>query len=114
MPYSHVKLGKSIQPDKLEQILVDAAKEVGYKAKVRDLTREHYELLEDGFVQEYKETVIRLKKLFIPLMEVYFSRHRPNDSLWIDYGFGFGLSTRSTAEKYLAAVSKQLFLSGYS
>jgi len=107
MFYYKVKLNEPVPPEEMERILVEAAREMGYRTKVYDRTMAHYEIAPVERVEEYAGTRVKLSRFIFPVLEVEFDKRDLVDSLYVEYtGIGFG--GRGTVERYISAVSEKL------
>jgi len=88
--FYRVRLSEPVPPEEMEQILIDAAKEIGCRAKVYDRMNEYYELVPVERVEEYAGTRVKLRKFIFPVLEVEFDKRDLVDSLYLEHtGIGF-------------------------
>lgn len=115
-----VKLEQPLPPQQLEDILVAAATDVGWKVRVKDQYREKYKYSEDGRdgfgiislkrERVYTSTDINLRGMIIPAANVNYIKtgNEPINRISIGYGLFWGVALRYEVEKYLGAVSERL------
>ena len=107
-----VELGMEISPNVLENILVDAAKDVGWKASIRNGHRREYSL---GSVHEkyvYTGSEVILKGAFLRAARADYQKDRTVIDHFIIYSgsliFRSGVATDTEVKKYLDAVSQRV------
>ena len=102
-----VELGKAIPSPELENILIVAAKEVGWKAKARDVLSLNQNV-PPGVLSVYRARRVELRGAFLPTAIVDFEEHGNNDSIRLWYGFGVGFATTKEVKEYLHTVLQQV------
>ena len=118
--YRNVNIGRDIDGNELEKVLIKSAEEIGLKAVSKDKSRIEYNL---GSIQEqevYTGTTIRLNKGIIPFAEITRINKKEgrgwlNSSFSIWNGifcFPYGFGTKKQIERYLSKVSENLNPSG--
>ncbi|MFH0701415.1 MAG: hypothetical protein V2A62_03180 [Candidatus Woesearchaeota archaeon] len=103
-----VNIGKRVDYPTLEKALVEAAEEIGWKAKVKDVSEEGYRLGSVEETSKYDHTVLHLRGILLPAMKVYLSNKEPTEYFNVWTGFPFGVALKGEVKKYLSAVSKHL------
>jgi len=106
---AEVKIGRSVDYKELERALVEAAKDVGWDAKVRDVFSSGYRI--DSSVESTKDylyTEIRLRGVFLPTMRALIHKDTRQSSFNIWTGFPFGVALGYEVRGYLKAVSAYL------
>ncbi len=111
--YRHVEIGKEIEGEKLEKILVEAAEEMGLKAKAIDEHRTEYTFNTRGEEEVYRETKINLKGRFFPFAEITgIDKKCPfcnrGFAIWTFPDYGWGFASKKQIENYLSKVFEKL------
>lgn len=103
--FKRVNFKEIIDASDLEQILVETAKELGYRVEVKEEVIDRYELGSLKKSSEYNGTLIKLKKFHVAMMDVRFDK-RPFwfGSFTVYHGLPFGLGSEKSADKYLENV----------
>lgn len=102
-----VNMKKEVDCVTLEKALLEAAKEMGWKAKVKEKFRRGYSLSSGKETQSYVHTRIKLKGRILPAMEIYFKK----ENLWFEFGGDWpfsGIASKGKIKKYLNTVSENL------
>ena len=107
-----VDIGKMVDYKTLENALLKAAGEVGWKAKVRDQLEKDYRLGSVEDVESYSYTLVELRcgigGLF-RAMQVYIrDKDLPTDTFHVWTGIPHGWASEEKVRKYLDAVSRNL------
>ena len=112
--YRIVEIGRNVNGEKLERVLVETAQKMGFRAVSKDDYRTDYRLGSLHEKQTYEETRINLSGRVLPFAEI---THVMKDSgnTWfsiqtgINSGFlRFSFGSKKRIEDYLSAVSEAL------
>ena len=103
-----VGIGRTVTYKDLERALLEAAKELGWKARVQDKFSTEYRLGSVQKVQEYDGTRVFLRGSFLPTMQVIINSKSPTDRFYVWSGAPFGVALPFEVRKYLEAVSRHL------
>ena len=99
-----VNLRKTVNYDTLETALVKAAKDVGWKAQVKDEFEKVYNLGSVKEAQVYDSTRFFLRGKLFNAMQVIIFNKEPRDYFFVYRGF----ASEKRVQEYLSAVSKYL------
>lgn len=103
-----VNLPRPVSGKKLERACIEAAEDLGYKAKTLDEYRTSYSLRSVHRNQDYNETNVRIGNL-MPLLQVRgIKKGREQDRFFIYTGFPHGFGSEAKIQKYLSEVSRHL------
>ncbi len=108
MPSIPVDLPKKIAGETLEQACINAAKEIGYKAKSVDEYQTRYSLGSIQEHQDYRETYVRIGNLLPAFRVVGIKRGKEQDCFYILTELPYGIASNKKVEAYLSLVSKYL------
>lgn len=108
MSRASIKLEKIIPPDKLEEILIGAAQEVGWKAVVADHFSKIYRLGSVHEEKRYSWTNLNLWGTFLPMAQITFDKRTSTAEVDLYSGFGTGFATEKELRKYLIALSQRV------
>jgi len=105
-----VDIGKQVNYKTLETALIEAAKEVGWKARIKDEFERNYKLGPAQKTQDYSHTMINLRGKVFPAMRIFIPDKNRNssDSFFVWRGFPHGMASEKKVQKYLGAVSERL------
>ena len=99
-----VNIGKTVNYETLETALVKAAKDVGWKAQVKDEFEKIYKLGSVKEVQVYDATNFFLRGKLFNAMQVRIYGKKPTDYFFVRMGF----ASEKRVQEYLNAVSQYL------
>ncbi|MEK6951322.1 MAG: hypothetical protein AABX13_06385 [Nanoarchaeota archaeon] len=108
---TEVKLGRNIPSLDLEKMLIEAAREMGWKVQVVESKKKEYQL---GSVQErevYQSTSINLKGTFFPKFRVLFRKNLlTNNNVFLYNPLSSSISpvTEREVNRYLQALSQRV------
>lgn len=108
---TEVKLGRNIPSLDLEKMLIEAAREMGWKVQVVESKKKEYQL---GSVQErevYQSTSINLKGTFFPKFRVLFRKNQlTNNNVFLYNPLSSSISpvTEREVNRYLQALSQRV------
>jgi hypothetical protein len=105
---SKVSIGKTVDYKTLERALINAAEEVGWKARFQDQFYKSYKLGSVEQVQDYNATQVFLKGRLFNAMQIRIYGKRPTNSFHLWAGFPFGIASERRIQGYLSAVSRNL------
>ncbi len=100
-----VKLGKKISGEKLEGILKEAAKELGFGTHIYD--KHDFVYILDGSVEAkkvYDKTIIKLAGVGFNTVDIEFFRNEDVDS----FSIKGSEAAKNYVEEYLTEISKKL------
>jgi len=105
-----VEIGRRIEGEELEKILIESAREVGLNAKGYDRYETDYVL---GSVHEkrgYRETEVRIKGRLVPFATLRNIHKGMSENFFIiQTGVpNFSFASRKRIQRYLEAVSKRV------
>ena len=100
-----INLGKKVSGKELEKVLLEAAKNLGFKTKIQEDFRVKYEL---GSVKKkiiYDGTTITLRKHFRYIGRLFFNREEDRDWLIL---FDHPSYSEKKIMRYLDAISEKI------
>jgi len=100
-----VRIGKTVPYKTLETALVKAAKEIGWKIKIKDEFEKKYELGSVKEVFDYLRTEVHLRGRVFPAMELSIYK-KPSNYFFALTNRGFASDKK--VKEYLNAVSRNL------
>ena len=108
MASTRIDLPKKVTGENLEEACINAAEEMGYRAKPTDEFRKRYSL---GSIQEhsdYDETNIRIGNLLPALQVRGINKGREQDIFYVWTGWPHGIASDKKVQQYLSTISKYL------
>ena len=109
--YPSVDIGRRITGEALERILLEAAKELGLKARVKDNFRGEYKLGSVTLEERYEGTEIRLWGRVLPIATIT-GINKESESDWFAVSTGvvphLGFGSERQIKAYLSLVSAKL------
>jgi len=100
-----INLGKKIPGTELEKVLLEAARELGFKVKAKDKFNIEYELGSVKKKNVYDDTTITLRKHFRHIGRLSFNREE--DRNWLIL-WGYPGYSEKKIIKYLDVISKKI------
>jgi hypothetical protein len=106
-----INLEKAVDYKTLENAILKAAEELGWKAKIIDKIEVDYDLNSPQKIQKYKCTDINLSGKILPAAELtVFNRYNKEASnkFFLYTGLPFGCASQSNINEYLKLVYKNI------
>ena len=111
MPCRTLELNKRINGDKIQELLIETAEELGYRARPKNKYSKRYKMDSNTgtvkLIEEYSGTEIKIKKGIFPLMKVDIDKWSQN-KVGINYGIGFGFAGWKTVRKFVDLFSEKV------
>lgn len=107
-----VNLKETVGYETLIEALKKAAKELGWKASVKECYRREYKLGSLEEIQEHDKTKISLNGRLLPACEVILYYKGPRRLFYLNTGFWctpYGFASKEKVKQYLEMVSEELF-----